>query len=364
MMRPSAVLVFDGFSPPNDLRLILGEMFLLRWMPVDLWCDSNLHVCDLVVFDHSIGDERDFGALENWTQKAGWRPGAIHVAPNVMRRRLAGHGLLRTDYFCPRPLDIEGFARLALSIAQSRRQKSVRDDAWLEEMAGAQPSVIDSLKTSQAALDGLFVSAQQGGRIDAEALKTCAGSIAEVAASGDLQQWIDGVRRHHDTTYQHCLLVTGVAVGYAAFLGIGGAELERISTAALLHDVGKAHVPLAILDKPAALTPAEMDIIKTHPGSGAEALMQTNELDPRLIHAVRHHHEYLDGSGYPDKLAGADIPDLTRFITIADIYSALIEKRSYKPAMSSADAYGILAGMNGKLDMPLVKAFQPFCATM
>jgi putative nucleotidyltransferase with HDIG domain len=364
MMRPNVILVFDGFTPPNDLRLILGEIFMLRWMPLDVWCDSNFHVSDLAVFDYAMDDERDLAALEEWNQKAGWRASAIHVAPNIMRRRLAAHGLLRTDYFCPRPLDIEAFARLALSLAQSRRQKSLRDEAWLQGMDGAQPAVIDSLKVSQAALDSLFSTAQQGGRIDADALKSCAGSIAEVTASGGLQQWIDGVRRHHDTTYQHCLLVTGVAVGYAAFLGIGGAELERISAAALLHDVGKAHVPLAILDKPGALTPAEMEIIRTHPGKGAEALAEANELDSRLLHAVRHHHEYLDGTGYPDRLAGADIPDLTRFITIADIYSALIEKRSYKPSMSGAEAYAILSGMTGKLDMPLVKAFQPFCATM
>ncbi|MDU6244530.1 MAG: HD domain-containing phosphohydrolase, partial [Bradyrhizobium sp.] len=74
--------------------------------------------------------------------------------------------------------------------------------------------------------------------------------------------------------------------------------------------------------------------------------------------AVRHHHEFLDGSGYPDGLMADSIPDLTRILTISDIFSALIEYRSYKPVMARDKAYEILQSMEGKLEKPLIGAFR------
>ena len=79
--------------------------------------------------------------------------------------------------------------------------------------------------------------------------------------------------------------------------------------------------------------------------------------------AVRHHHEYLDGSGYPDGLSGSRITDLVRILTISDIFSALIEDRAYKPSMPRSQAYDIVCGMEGKLEKPLVEAFRDVALT-
>jgi HD-GYP domain-containing protein (c-di-GMP phosphodiesterase class II) len=79
-----------------------------------------------------------------------------------------------------------------------------------------------------------------------------------------------------------------------------------------------------------------------------------------MLDMVVHHHEYLDGSGYPHSLQAREISDLVRVMTIADIYGALIERRSYKPALSGSAAYEILQGMNAKLDKDFVRAFGPF----
>jgi HD-GYP domain-containing protein (c-di-GMP phosphodiesterase class II) len=83
-----------------------------------------------------------------------------------------------------------------------------------------------------------------------------------------------------------------------------------------------------------------------------------SDISPEILDAVRHHHEYLDGSGYPDALMAPEIPDLVRLLTISDIFSALIESRPYRPPMPRQDAYKILCGMNGKLERSLVKAFR------
>jgi HD-GYP domain-containing protein (c-di-GMP phosphodiesterase class II) len=131
----------------------------------------------------------------------------------------------------------------------------------------------------------------------------------------------------------------------------------------MLHDIGKAMIPLTILDKPGRLEVDERSVIESHPAIGYEALKNQKGISPEILDAVRHHHEYLDGSGYPDGLSARDIPDLVRMLTVADIFSALIEYRSYKPTMPREQAYEILRGMHGKLEVPLVKAFREVALT-
>ena len=81
-------------------------------------------------------------------------------------------------------------------------------------------------------------------------------------------------------------------------------------------------------------------------------------ISPEILDGVRHHHEYLDGSGYPDGLSGSQISDLVTSPTISDIFAALVESRPYRPPMARQDAYQILCGMEGKLEGPLIKAFR------
>jgi HD-GYP domain-containing protein (c-di-GMP phosphodiesterase class II) len=133
----------------------------------------------------------------------------------------------------------------------------------------------------------------------------------------------------------------------------------RLGHAATLHDVGKASIPLAILDKPGRLGADEERIMREHPVLGFDALKSVAGVDPEVLGAVRHHHEYLDGSGYPDALSAADIPDIVRRLTISDIFAALIEQRPYRPPMSRQKAYAVLGKMNGKLEQALVRAFKP-----
>src|ERR1700676_3235287 len=87
-------------------------------------------------------------------------------------------------------------------------------------------------------------------------------------------------------------------------------------------------------------------------------LKDISGVNPEILDGVRHHHEYLDGSGYPDALMAPEISDLVRLLTISDIFAALIESRPYSPATSRQDADKILCGMDGKLERSLVKAFR------
>ena len=187
--------------------------------------------------------------------------------------------------------------------------------------------------------------------------------VASMRRTG-IRQWLDFVRRHDDLTYQHCLLVAGLVAGFAARLGIAPAGQKMLAQAALVHDIGKATIPRHILHKTGALSADEMDLIKRHPADGHAMLASQRGVDPRVLAVVRHHHEYLDGSGYPDRLRATQIPDFIRLTTVCDIYAALVERRAYKPPIASAQAHAMLVEMGGKLDQGLVTAFGKLVAEM
>jgi putative nucleotidyltransferase with HDIG domain len=210
----------------------------------------------------------------------------------------------------------------------------------------------------EVALAAMFSAVASGTAIDVAATKAAGGTIAACIGELGLRDWLATVRRHHEGTYQHCLLVTGVAIDFGLRLGVPKADIERLYSAAMFHDVGKATIPLAVLDKTGHLNPEERALIETHPVAGYEVLKENKSISAEILNAVRHHHEFLDGSGYPDGLSAESIPDIVRMLTISDIFAALIEQRSYKPPTPRQKAYDILCGMNGKLEKPLLAAFK------
>jgi putative nucleotidyltransferase with HDIG domain len=208
------------------------------------------------------------------------------------------------------------------------------------------------------AIRSMFSAVLSGKPIDVSQAKGAGSRIADNIAQGGLSSCLEAIRRHHEGTYQHCLLVTGIAVDFGLRLGAGKPDIERLYSAAIFHDIGKAKIPLAVLDKPGRLDVQERALIETHPAAGYEVLKGHPGISPEILDAVRHHHEYLDGSGYPDALCGASISDIVRILTISDIFAALIERRQYKPTMPREQAYEILQSMEGKLERPLVTAFK------
>jgi putative nucleotidyltransferase with HDIG domain len=221
-------------------------------------------------------------------------------------------------------------------------------------MSGGQ----EAAAAGTASIASMFSAVISGSPIDVKGAKRAGSGIADSIAEHGLSEWLTTVRRHHEGTYQHCLLVTGIAVDFGLSLGMAKADIERLYSAAMFHDIGKAKIPLAVLDKPGRLDERERALIESHPAAGYEILKDAPGISAEILDAVRHHHEYLDGSGYPDALGAASISDIVRILTISDIFAALIEHRIYKPATPREKAYDILCGMNGKLEKPLVEAFR------
>jgi putative nucleotidyltransferase with HDIG domain len=209
-----------------------------------------------------------------------------------------------------------------------------------------------------ASIASMFSAVLAGKPIDVAGARGAGSRIADSIAEDGLCNWLETVRRHHEGTYQHCLLVTGIAADFGLSLGLAKPDIERLYSAAMFHDIGKARIPLAVLDKHGRLDAQERALIETHPAAGYEVLRGIAGISPEILDAVRHHHEYLDGSGYPDALCAASISDIVRILTISDIFAALIEHRTYKPTMPREQAYEIIRSMDGKLEGPLVAAFK------
>lgn len=209
-----------------------------------------------------------------------------------------------------------------------------------------------------SAISSMFSAVKLDSPIDVMGTQGAAAKIADNIADDGLSSWLQTVRLHYEGTYQHCLLVTGIAVDFGLRLGLTKADICRLHSAAMFHDIGKAKIPFAVLDKPGPLDTREQALIQTHPVAGFDILQGTTGISFEVLDAVRHHHEYLDCSGYPDGLCAKNIADVVRILTIADIFAALIEYRSYKPCISREGAYEVIRSMRGKLEGPLVAAFK------
>ena len=142
-------------------------------------------------------------------------------------------------------------------------------------------------------------------------------------------------------TQGHSQKVSAYAAMVAAAAGLNHAEVEEIRLAGLLHDVGKVGIPEAVLNKSGPLDAAEWETMKTHTQLGARLLETLRAMD-RVRQMVLHHHEFFDGSGYPDRLEGHQIPLGARIIAIADAYDTITSERTYKKARTAEDAFAEL----------------------
>ena len=170
---------------------------------------------------------------------------------------------------------------------------------------------------------------------------TLHASVESLASLLDLR---DGYTGQHSSTVVH------LCEQVARRVGVTGEELEHLRIAAHLHDLGKIGVPDEILHKPGPLDNTEWSIMREHPTWGAQAL-ETIPSFRAASRAVRHHHERWDGGGYPDGLAGEDIPIGARVIAVCDAYEAMTSTRPYRPALAEAEARErIVAGTGSQFD--------------
>lgn len=169
---------------------------------------------------------------------------------------------------------------------------------------------------------------------------------------------INDLKSYDEYTYHHSLSVSVLSIAIAQRLGFTGKRLTQMGKCAMMHDIGKTQIPIKIINKTSKLDPDEFTIVKNHSSEGYRYLRDKSIGDEELWAGVKHHHEKYEGGGYPDGLAGNDIPIMSRIISVADVYDALTSIRPYRKPMQPAEALEyVMGGVGTIFDYDFVIAF-------
>ena len=178
-----------------------------------------------------------------------------------------------------------------------------------------------------------------------------------------VRNWGQSIESSDTYTFGHCERVAAYALAVAQQLGLAEEQQTTIRIGAYLHDLGKVRVPHEILNKPTALTPEEFRVIQMHPVWGLE-LLATVDFPWDIKPIIRWHHERYDGTGYPDRLKGEEIPVSAQVICIVDVYDALTTTRSYRPALSHEEALKQIAASRSWWRADVYEAFNRVSRTL
>lgn len=192
---------------------------------------------------------------------------------------------------------------------------------------------------ARKAVVSMFKEARMGQSIQTEGLAPLVEDItASVLRHPGALISLARLKSQDDYTYMHSVAVCGLMVSLAKRLGLDDDTTREAGMAGLVHDLGKARIPLAILNKPGKLTDGEFVVVKNHPTAGYEMLLEAGGVGPIPLDVALHHHEKVDGSGYPHRLKDENISLFAKMGAVCDVYDAITSNRPYKAGWDPAEA--------------------------
>lgn len=204
----------------------------------------------------------------------------------------------------------------------------------------------------------LFNEARMGRAVDMDGgrqlVDEIAGSVMD--SPGTLVSLVR-LKSADQYTYLHSVAVCALMVSLGRQLGLAEDAVREAGLAGLMHDLGKAMMPMDVLNKPGKLTDAEFAVIKSHPKRGHELLVEGGNASDEVLDVCLHHHEKFDGSGYPERLSGDAISLVARMGAVCDVYDAVTSDRPYKAGWNRADALRQMAQWKGHFDPVVFQAF-------
>jgi len=208
------------------------------------------------------------------------------------------------------------------------------------------------------AVQSMFREARLGKAVDAEG---CLPLVEEISSSvmrnpGALVS-LARLKSQDEYSYMHSVAVCALMVALAREAGMDADACRHAGLAGLMHDLGKAMMPLAVLNKPGKLTDDEFAVMRSHPERGHELLLEGRGANADVLDVCLHHHERIDGTGYPHKLAGDAISQVARMGAICDVYDAITSNRPYKKGWDPAESVARMASWQGHFDPALFKLF-------
>ena len=212
---------------------------------------------------------------------------------------------------------------------------------------------------SKRAVTSMFQEVRMGkALIGANALPIVDVITASILRNPDALIGLARLKSKDDYTYMHSIAVCALMVSLARTLGLDEEQTRQAGMAGLLHDIGKMATPLEIINKPGKLTDEEFGIIKSHPVEGDRILRKSSGISDDIRHACLHHHERVDGDGYPSRLKGEEIHLFARMCAICDVYDAITSTRAYKSGWEPSQSICKMAQSRGThLDPRIFDAF-------
>lgn len=208
------------------------------------------------------------------------------------------------------------------------------------------------------AVVSMFQEARMGKAIEAEAAAPLVEEISNsVLRNPGALISLARLKTADDYTFMHSVAVCALMIALARQLGLDEKQTREAGMAGLLHDLGKATVPLEILNKPGKLTDEEFAIVRSHPTAGYQMLLEGSGVGEVAKDVCLHHHEKVDGSGYPKRLAGDAISLFAKMGAICDVYDAVTSNRPYKAGWDPAESIKRMAEWKGHFDPAVLQAF-------
>lgn len=295
----------------------------------------------------------------SWMDHPFWRSKFVLADPADLRR-IADCGIREVWIDTRRGLDVVGGrtqaeveAEVELELTQTAleplaplpHEREFRDAAQLRDKAREQ-------------VKSLFGEARMGRAIQTDG---CGVLVEDIVGSigrhrGALLSLIR-LKTQDEYTYLHSVAVCTLMVALGRTLGLPDDQVHEAGLAGLLHDMGKARIPLEVLNKPGRLTDAEFGMIKKHPEWGYTMLKANRGVSPMALDVCWHHHEKVDGSGYPKGLKGDEISLYARMGAVCDVYDAVTSVRAYKNAWDPGEAVRQMAQWKGHFDQRVFQAF-------
>ncbi|KQW41550.1 MULTISPECIES: HD-GYP domain-containing protein [Pseudomonas] len=212
--------------------------------------------------------------------------------------------------------------------------------------------------SSKAAVTEMFSDLRMGRIVQLDRVTDMVGEISDsLLRHPDALLSLVRLKTADEYTYMHSVAVCGLMIGLARQLDLPPLLVQEAGLAGLLHDVGKMVIPTAILAKPLPLNDQEHTTMRTHPEEGARMLADSRHFTSRVQDVCLHHHEKVDGSGYPHKLCGTQISLFARMAAVCDVYDAVTSDRPYRDRWGPAESIRKMAGWSGHFDQKVFHAF-------
>jgi response regulator RpfG family c-di-GMP phosphodiesterase len=263
----NALTIFiDAGGGVEAIQRDLGHIFELRFRPVALIQDTAPG--QFQVFDINMSDTAHVLKVKNWLKFRPRSSKAVFAIDKTPRaEKIQAYALGATDII-HRPISPRALLKILIGDFDSLSA----DSSTLELRS------FPAVGPVSGALENVFSSACLGAPIDFKKVHSAGDELVQSIESQGLGDWISNVRRHHSRTYRHSLIVTGVAVAFGQNLGFSARDREKMSFAGILHDIGKARIPISILEKPGPLDQYEMAIMRRHPEYGFDALASVPDI--------------------------------------------------------------------------------------